>query len=163
MRCAHPLLAVAAALCLAAAGHGHAQSEPRPGHIRAQIEVPNDVRVFTEAAEEEFAPPGTNYVDLPAVVVPIVERERLVAYAFITVRLHLASNANEWRVREQAHFLMHELVRTSHETPFARTGLASFDSEPTRALWEERLAQRLTRDRMERLEILGGDMRLLRG
>ncbi|MCC5980721.1 MAG: hypothetical protein JJU26_03270 [Oceanicaulis sp.] len=156
------LLAATAALCLAGTQPALAQSEPRPGHLRAQIEVPNDVRAFTEAAEQEFAPPGSNYVDLPAVVVPVTERDRLVAYAFVTIRLHLAANANEWRVREQAHFLMHDLTSISHATPFVRTGYSSFEAEPTRALWEETLSQRLTRDRMERLEILGGDMRLLR-
>lgn len=136
---------------------------PADGRVRAQVELPNDLRVFVEAAEQEFAPPGGNYVDLPAVVVPVTENGGLIAYAFITVRLHLASNADEWRVREQAHFLMHELISIAHGTPFVRTGLASFDPEPTRALWESRISERLVRDRMERLEILGGDMRLLRG
>ncbi len=155
-----------AALCLLGLfGQGVAlgqSSSPGENRIRAQVMLPNDVRVFAESAEQEFAPPGGNYVDLPAVVVPVTDDGRLAAYAFITVRLHLASNADEWRVRAKAHFLMHDLVAVSHTTPFRRTGLSSFEAEPTRAQWESVLGARLTRDRLERLEILGGDMRMLR-
>lgn len=156
-------LCMLVAVSLAGAGIAAGDTPARPGHLRAQVEVPNDIRTFTQAAEQEFAPPGSNYVDLPPLVVPVTQSDRLVAYAFVTIRLHLAANADEWRVREQAHFLMHELVGVAHQMPFVRTSATQFVSEPTRELWEEGVRTRLTRDRLERLEILGGDMRPLRG
>ena len=163
-------LAFSAAFALAFAGAGHAappEKGEEGGETRENVRVssfklPNDYDDEAEAIAEAFAPPEEgSYVDLPSMNVPVVAGDRLMGYAFVMVRFHLKDGADDWDVRDEAHILLDAGVRIAHRVPFGYAGPESFTSEATRAALAEGFDGLLEGAPIERIELLGGDMRLL--
>lgn len=154
-----------AAPALAGAGPS-APAGPEEG-ARANVHVssfrlPNDINEQTRAIEEAFAPPeaGT-YVDLPSINVPVVRGGALQGYAFVMVRLHLAEGVDDWRVRDQSHFLLDSAVRAAHRAPFEHAGADAYDDTATRAALEAAITAHMPAASLARIELLGGDVRLV--
>ena len=133
-----------------------------PGNvIKAQFDLVNDADLEAEAAAQEFAAPDYNHVDLPKMAAPIVADGRLVAYAFVNVRLRLKPGVDVWRVRERNHLVLDALVKASHTHPLPRSGRSGFEMEPVREAWLSAARVHLESGWVEDVGVIGGDMRLL--
>ena len=133
-----------------------------PGNvIKAQFDLVSDADLEAEAAAEEFAAPDYNHVDLPKMAAPIVADGRLVAYAFVNVRLRLKPGVDVWRVRERNHLVLDALVKASHTHPLPRSGRSGFEMDPVRDAWLAASRVHLDGDWVEGVDVIGGDMRLL--
>lgn len=158
---------LAAALALgspAYAGEGPAAAREGAGNIHMSgYKLPNDLTMEAEEIENAFAPPDAAYVDLPSMNIPVVRGERLVAYAFVMVRLHLRDERDEWRVRDESHYLLDAAVRRAHHVPFQLVQGERYDDSATRAALLETIHEVVGSDLVERVELLGGDIRLISG
>lgn len=140
---------------------GGAAGEARPNVRVSSHHLPNDLTSSAEAIEEEFRAPDTPYVDLPSINVPVVRSGQLVGYAFVMVRLHLAEGADEWQVRDRSHYLLDAAVRLAHEMPYESLGGENVDTSNLDDALEARLEAVLESPLIERIEFLGGDLRLV--
>jgi hypothetical protein len=61
---------------------------------------------------------GGQYVDISPVALPVVARDLVVNYVFVSVRLNLSQVANIQKLREREPFFRDALVRAGHRTPF---------------------------------------------
>lgn len=129
---------------------------------RADLPLYNALDAATDAAMEVFGPDDTcpRNVTVPALVIPVVDRGALVAYAFITPRLCLARGANENRLRDDLHFVVDRMVRSSHAHPFVITE-GELDRSETHAAIFASVSEIAGEGRIERLDLLGSDLRFL--
>lgn len=152
-----PLLA-ALLLCSPAAF-----AAPPPAESEApSLVVPNDLRDLAQAAGERFAPPDTPHLDLPAITVPLVSNGRLAGYSFMNVRLHLADEADIAPIREQLHFIMHDLVGLAHAHPFTLVSRDDFEAGGIYERWDGALDARLGEGRVTSLEPLAAGIQVQR-
>lgn len=161
----------ALALVLSAVSPAYAAAPPSepsrpsgPGSVRStDIELYNALDAATDAAMEIFGPDDTCPRDLtvPALVVPVVDRGQLTAYAFVTPRLCLARGANESRLRDDLHFVVDRMVRASHAHPFSFVD-GELNRTETRAAISAEVAAIVGEGRIERVDLLGSDLRYIR-
>lgn len=157
-----PLLAAGPAAALSAPpSDSAAQGEARTNVRVSSRNLPNDLTASAEAAASEFQAPSTPYVDLPNINVPVVRGGQLIGYAFVVMRLHLAEGADEWRVRDRSHFLLDTAVRAAHALPYESLGGEEVDPSALAGELESRLEAVLDSPLIERVELLGGDLRLV--
>lgn len=133
---------------------------PANVHV-SSFELPNDLAVQAQAISDEFAPPETNYIDLPSMNVPVVRSGQLMGYAFIIVRVHLASNVDTWKVRDESHLILDAAVRAVHRAPFAGLGGQRYDEDAAKAAVRAVITEYLPGNGLESIELLGGDVRML--
>lgn len=126
------------------------------------IVVPNYLRDLAEEAGARLAPPDTPHLDLPAISVPLIENGRLAGYAFLNVRLHLQDDDAIAAIREQLHFVMHDLVGLGHTHPFALISRDDFAAGDTYEHWQRALDARLGAGVVTELEPLAAGIRLQR-
>lgn len=144
-------------------GHGGGSDETAENVHVSSYQVPNDVAAAEQAEIDAANPPDDGrYVDMPNLNVPVVQNDRLIGYAYVLVRYHMPDNADEYRIREKIHILLNELVRTSHSTPFVRTGRDSYDSTATHELWLEVSGHIVNPELITDIQIIGSDIRFLR-
>jgi len=125
----------------------------------------SDREARAEAALEAFGPDEENcpnYAGSSVLVAPVVHREELVGYAFITPRLCLARGVSEFAVTRQMHFIFDRMVRAAHRAPMTLDADMSVDREATRAAMLAAAQEVAGADRVEGLQLLGGDVRALR-
>ncbi|WP_270375945.1 hypothetical protein [Marinicauda sp. Alg238-R41] len=128
----------------------------------SSLALPNDLESHAETAADAMAPPEGPYVDLPAMNVPVVRSGRLMGYSFVVVRVHLDSSADEWRVRDRTHLLMDAAIRAMHQTPFVYVGHEVYDAASAQAEIAQRIESILSDAEVSQVELIGGDVRLLR-
>ncbi|WP_019961717.1 hypothetical protein [Woodsholea maritima] len=143
-------------------GHGGEPAGPA-NRIMAGFDIISDNERALAETNQEFSTPDGPYVDLPAVVAPIVENGRMVAYAFVVPRVLIESNNAENQVRQKAHILLDGIIKVVHEHPFQNGPQRSFDdSEAHDAILAE-LNRLMAPVVITELRILGGDRRDLNG
>jgi hypothetical protein len=62
------------------------------------------------------------FVDVSPVAAPIVLHGRLINYVFVSLRLHLAPNADAIHLRDEEPYFRDALVRIAHRRPFVKPG-----------------------------------------
>lgn len=123
---------------------------------------PNDIAAAEQAEIDAANPPEEGrYVDMPNLNVPVVQDGELIGYAYVLVRYLLPSNVDEYTIRDKSHFLLHELVKASHDQPFERTGRSTYDSEATRQLWLDVSGLYVDPELISGIQIIGSDIRFL--
>lgn len=70
--------------------------------------------------EGEKGTGDVQYVDISPVALPVVYERRLINYVFVTVRVHLAPNADAPALRAKEPFFRDALVKLGHRQPFTR-------------------------------------------
>jgi len=161
--CALALSATTPALA-AGGGGGGGGGKPSEGAVTlSDLPLYNSIEEATQALMEEFGEDETcpRNVDVPSIVIPIASGRYLYGYAFVTPRLCLARGVNDSRVIERLHFLVDEMVRTAHRHPFQIDGQGNIDREATRELLLTVLNEATESGQIERLDLLGSDIRPL--
>lgn len=153
----------AALLALTLLAAPSALAAPPPAQAETSVlVVPNDLRDLATQAGERLAPPDTPHFDLPAITVPLVENGRLAGYSFLNVRLHLADEASVPEIREQLHFIMHDLVALAYAYPFTLVSGDEFTPGDTYERWDRVIDARLGNGVVTELEPLAAGIRLQR-
>lgn len=137
-----------------------ALAAPPAGEEAPPLIVPNFLRDLAMEAGGRFAPPETPHLDLPSVNVPLVNNGRLAGYAFMNLRLHLVSENDIPAIREQLHFVMHDLVGLAHAHPFSLVSSDDFTTGQTYEYWEQALDSRLGAGLVTEMEPLAAGIRL---
>lgn len=117
-----------------------------------------------EALAQEFLPdPETcpNYTTSVPLVIPVARNERLFGYAFVTPRLCLSRGVSEFGVMSDMHFVVDEMVKAAHRTPMTLDDELLVERAPTEAALLEAARSILGEDRIDRLQLLGSDVRAL--
>lgn len=90
---------------------------------------------------------------LPA---PVVRNGKLVAYLFVSARIHLGERTDIWRARDKGHFVRDALLRAIHRRSLAAAGRDDqVDTAAAAALIAEVTRQVLGPDSVKRVDILG--------
>ena len=129
------------------------------------IELYNSVTERSRQLMDQFAideESCSNEVRSAPLVVPVTQGERLVGYAFVTPRFCLARGVNRFQMDDRMHFIVDQMVRAAHRTPFTLDEDASIAEAQTNAALLEAASTIIGENRVERLDLLGSDLRLLR-
>ncbi|MGP1275587.1 MAG: hypothetical protein ACQRW7_09230 [Caulobacterales bacterium] len=154
--------ALVLALLMVAAPVAYGAPPPAAEEEGPAIVVPNDLRDLAQAAGERLAPPETPHLDLPAITVPLVSEGRLAGYAYLNTRLHLNDEADIPLIREQLHFIMHDLVGLAHAHPFQLVSGDDFDTGDTYEHWDRAIDARLGEGHVTSLEPLAAAVQVQR-
>jgi len=100
-------------------------------------------------------------LDGPAVVVPVVDEQRLTGYAFVVPRVCL-KRGDPFGYRQSMHVLADQLVRAGHRAPFQLDAEGVVLKDATHAAMLDALASVVDPEQVDRLDLLGEDVRYLR-
>ncbi len=118
-----------------------------------------------EAAMETFAADEEtcgNDAGSSALVAPVVHQGGLYGYAFVTPRLCLARGVNAFSVTNDMHFIVDRMVRAAHRTPMTLNEDRSLNKHATNAAMLAAAREVIGESHIERLDLLGDDVRALR-
>ena len=153
-----PITALAALSLTAAAPPPEAESEePLIQHSDRDARAQAAIDAF--AADEETC--GNN-AGSSALVAPVVHQGGLYGYAFVTPRLCLARGVNAFSVTNDMHLIVDRMVRAAHRTPMTLNDDQSLNKDATNAAMLAAAREVIGGSRIERLELLGDDVRALR-
>lgn len=110
------------------------------------------------AIDDETCP---NEVRSAPLVIPVTQNERLVGYAFVTPRFCLARGVNRFQLDDRMHFIVDQMVRAAHQTPFTLDEEAEMAEAQTNAALLAAASTIIGENRVDRLDLLGSDLRLL--
>lgn len=134
--------------------------EPEEPAIRySDRDARADAAVAEFAADEESCP---NDAGSSALVVPVARDEMLFGYAFVTPRLCLARGVNAFSVTDDMHFIVDRMIRAAHQAPMTLNEDLSLNKTATNAAMLEAARGVVGQERVERLDLLGDDIRVLR-
>jgi hypothetical protein len=148
---------IALSLTSAPPAEGPEPSEPLIRHSDQQARVQALLEEY--AAHDEAC---SDDVDSAPLVVPIVDRGTLFGYAFVTPKLCLAGGVNRFSVLNDMHFIVDQMVRASHRTPFTLNADMSLDRTATNAAMLTAARSVIGEARVESLVLRGDDIRVLR-
>ncbi|MGJ3232343.1 MAG: hypothetical protein ACFE0P_11140 [Oceanicaulis sp.] len=155
-------LPIAAAVLLAApafagppAGGGSSSGEP--------VELYNALEAAADRAQQAFGPDVTcpRNMDAPAVVVPVLSGERLAGYAFVVPRVCL-KRSGRFDHMPRMHYITDRFLRAAHRSPFVLGADGALDREATHAAMLEAVGEFIDPSDIDRLDLLGEDVRFLR-
>ncbi|WP_306015625.1 hypothetical protein [Oceanicaulis sp. MMSF_3324] len=156
------LLLSAPAFAGGGGGGGGGGGSAKPGDV-ASTDLPlyNSVEEATQALMAEFGEDETcpRNVDVPSIVVPIESSHYLYGYAFVTPRICLARGVSQTRFIERLHFMVDVMVRSAHRHPFHINEAGEIDRENTREVLLAALGDVVDPAQIERLDLLGSDVR----
>lgn len=161
MRVTLSSLLVAAAFTAGA----HAAAPPPESGERGVIELYNELDERADQLSQAFTPDEEtcpNEVRTAPLVLPITRSERLIGYAFVTPRFCLARGVNRFQFDGRMHFVIDQMVRAGHRTPLTLDDERQLIDAPTAAALLSAAAQIMGEERVERLDLLGSDVRYLR-
>lgn len=148
---------IALGLASAPPAEGPAASAPLIRHSDQQARAQALIEEY--AAHDEVCSAD---VDSAPLVVPIVDRGALFGYAFVTPKLCLAGNVNPFSVLNDMHFIVDQMVRASHRTPFTLNADMSLERDATNAAMLSAARSVVGESRVESLILRGDDIRVLR-
>lgn len=128
------------------------------------IELFNEVDARAQALMDQFATDEdtcSNEVRSAPLVIPVTRNQRLVGYAFVTPRFCLARGVNRFQFDDRMHFIVDQMIRAAHRTPFTLNEESALAETDTNAALLAAAAAIIGEDRVERLDLLGSDLRLL--
>ena len=147
------------------AAQAHAYAPPPEGDDGPEvIELFNEANVRAQALMEQFATDEetcSNEVRSAPLVIPVTQAERLVGYAFVTPRFCLARGVNRFQLDDRMHFIVDRMIREAHRTPFTLDGEASMSEAETNSALLAAASTIIGEGRVERLDLLGSDLRLI--
>lgn len=125
--------------------------------------VYNSLEAAANQAQATFGPDETcpRNLDAPAVVVPVVSERRLSGYAFVVPRICL-KRGDVFNYLQRMHLLTDSLLRAGHRAPFELDAEGRVVKDATHAAMLEALAGVVDPDQVDRLDLLGEDVRYLR-
>lgn len=129
------------------------------------IELYNVTDERANRLSEEFAPDEQscpNELRSAPIVLPVTEGDRLVGYAFATPRFCLARGYNRFQMDDSMHFIVDRMIREAHRTPYAFLGNNTIDKTAANEALLRVAREIIGGDRIERLDLLGSDVRYLR-
>ncbi len=156
------IFCVAAAMLAAEASA--AAPPPEGGEEPEIIELYNSVEARSQALMAQFATDEetcSNEVRSAPLVIPVTQGERLVGYAFVTPRFCLARGVNRFQLDGRMHFIVDQMIRAAHRTPFTLDEEAAMSEAETNSALLAAASTIIGEGRVERLDLLGSDLRLL--
>jgi len=157
------ILSLVTVLALTAGAHASApppaSEEPEVIELYNAVDARADQLADAFAMDEETCP---NEVRTAPVVLPITQSERLIGYAFVTPRFCLVRGVNRFQFDSRMHFVVDQMIRAGHSTPFTVDEERELVLGPTRNALLSAAGQILGAERVERLDLLGSDVRYLR-
>lgn len=148
---------------MVAAEAGASAPPPEADDPPEVIELFNEVDARSQRLREEFATDEetcSNEVRSAPLVVPVTRDERLVGYAFVTPRFCLARGVNRFQFDDRMHFIVDQMIRAAHRTPFTLDEAAAISDADTNSALLAAASSIIGADRVERLDLLGSDLRL---
>ena len=146
------------------AGAGASAPPPEGGDEPEVIELYNEVNARAQALMAQFAideETCSNEVRSAPLVIPVTEAERLVGYAFVTPRFCLARGVNRFQLDDRMHFIVDQMIRAAHRAPFTLDEEAAISEAETNSALLAAASTIIGEGRVERLDLLGSDLRLL--
>lgn len=125
----------------------------------------SDREARAEAAVEAFSADVEscpNDAGTSALVLPVVQHGVLFGYAFITPRFCLARGVNAFTVTEDMHFIVDGMIRAAHRTPLSLNPDMSLNKDAANAAMLAAARDVIGESRIERLDLLGDDIRAVR-
>lgn len=101
-------------------------------------------------------------VVMPAIVVPLIEHDRLRGYAYLHSRLLVAEGESTRDVIEHTHYALDRLIRASHRTNLTDASGENVDIDRTTQVWMDTLEEYFGEGVIARLAIMTPDTRLIR-
>ncbi|MCP2670258.1 hypothetical protein NHF40_04875 [Maricaulaceae bacterium EIL42A08] len=129
------------------------------------IELYNVIDERADRLAEEFALDDQNCPNelrSAPIVLPVTDGDRLVGYAFATPRFCLARGYNRFQMDESMHFIVDRMIREAHRTPYAFLGNNTIDKTAANEALLRVAREIIGEERIERLDLLGSDVRYLR-
>jgi hypothetical protein len=157
------LLSLLPALALSAGAH--ALAPPPEADEPEVIELYNAIHERADQLAEAFAPDEEtcpNEVRTAPLVLPVTQSDRLVGYAFVTPRFCLERGVNRFQFDNRMHFAVDGMVRAGHRTPLTLDAEQSLVGAQTTQALLTAAVQVFGENRVERLDLLGSDIRYLR-
>jgi hypothetical protein len=118
-----------------------------------------DAAIEAFSADVESCP---NDAGTSALVIPVVDHGALYGYAFVTPRLCLARGVNAFTVTDDMHFIVDQMIRAAHRTPMTLNSDMSLNKDAANAAMLAAARSVIGESRIERLDLLGDDIRTLR-
>lgn len=146
-------------------GGGGGSSAPAEGAVMSSdLPLYNTIEEATQALMEEFGEDETcpRNVDVPSIVVPIAADRYLYGYAFVTPRICLSRGVSQTRFIEDLHFMVDAMVREAHRHPFTMDASGEVHRDGTQEYLYAALMSVAEEGQIERLDLLGSDIRPLR-
>lgn len=99
---------------------------------------------------------------MPAVVAPLSNSYgRLTGFAYVLIRVRVASGHDVWNVQEEAHYSLDALVRVAHRINLSTEDGSSLDPQLAAEVWHAVMNEMYGEGAIEILEIRDFDVRLL--
>lgn len=113
-----------------------------------------------EEAEDEEDDPRS--FTMPTVVAPLSAQGHLTGYAYVQIRVRVATGHNVWDIREDAHYALDAAVRAAFRTSVSNEEGSALDTERAVEVWQAALGEHYGPSAIERIEIRQADTRLFR-
>ena len=157
-------LFLAAALALTAPVHAGAPAPSGGADAGDPVELYNALEAAADRAMSIFGPDETcpRNMDAPAVVVPVVSEDQLLTgYAFVVPRVCL-KRSGRFDHMPRMHYLTDRFLRAAHRTPFTLNADGALEREATHAAMLEAAGEFIDPTDIDRLDLLGEDIRFVR-
>ena len=128
------------------------------------IELYNEADARAQALMAQFATDEetcSNEVRSAPLVIPVTDAGRLVGYAFVTPRFCLARGVNRFQLDDRMHFIIDQMIRAAHRTPITLDEDAAMAEAATNAALLTAASTIIGEGRVDRLDLLGSDLRML--
>ena len=158
-------LMVCTLLAVSASGGAAAAPPAAPEASGETIVLHSDRAELADARLEAFnsvSETCPNYASSPTLVVPVTRGDSLFGYAFVTPRLCLARGVSEFTVTREMHFIVDLMIRAAHRTPMTMNAEDQLGRAETTAAMLAAARTVIGDGRIERLDLLGSDIRALR-
>lgn len=150
---------LAASPALAAGGSSGGGTGEPSNRVRAgfSLSIESEIQTIDEGTTSSENP---RVIDIPTMVMPAFHEGRLQNYLFVSVQLVAGEGVSAWRLRERTHYMRDAMIRASHRRSVSLPNDPTrIDVELAREIMAEGLADVVSLDQIERIEIVGVDTR----
>jgi hypothetical protein len=155
-----------AAILMVGLSAGASAVEPPPeSSARDVIQLYDAVRERADRTAESFGVDEEtcpNETRTAPIVIPVVQNDYLVGYAFATPRFCLRRGVNRFGLDDRMHFVVDRMVREAHRSPYVMGEGDVLEKAATGEALLRAVVEVVGDDRIERLDLLGSDVRYLR-
>lgn len=157
------ILLLTAAFCVTAPAWSAAPAPSGDAQPAGPVELYNALDEAASRAQAVFGPDETcaRNLDSPPVVVPVVSESGLTGYAYVAPRICLNRNVRFDHL-SNIHFLTDRFLRAGHRAPFELQADGTINREAAREAMLSAIAEFIDPASIDRLDLLGEDIRYLR-